>query len=151
MTDFLKFLLTAHIFLGVTGIILFYVVWMGLLKSPLAERKLRLSALWGVILFVLSWLTGGYYYATYYGKAVKPVIKAGPFPWAHSVIMEAKEHAFLYLSFLAIVICAVLYAYRENLESRPEIKTALTWLTGLVFFLGIIITLSGVVISGAVR
>src|SRR4030067_285327 len=45
--------------------------------------------------FILTWIVGGYYYVTFYGPLVRPVIKAGNAPWAHAIAMEAKEHIFL--------------------------------------------------------
>ena len=104
MNSFLIFTLVAHIILGLIAIAALYAVWMGLLKKRLAARFLAWSAWISAISFFLSWLSGGYYYVVHYGKAVKPLIKAGPYPWAHTVVMEAKEHIFLFLPFCALVV-----------------------------------------------
>ncbi len=147
----LKLLLSSHVVFGVLGIAAFYAVLLQLLKQKRSIRFLKISSISGVILLVLSWLTGGYYYATYYGKAVRAVIKAGKYSWAHTVFMEAKEHIFLFLPFLAVVVAIVLHTQAYRLETDARLKKQLTWLTGILVVLGIIITLAGAIISGAVR
>ena len=151
MTNTLKFLLSAHVVLGILGLACFAAVGLWLLKRELNLSSLKKASLWGLILLVASWLTGGYYYATYYGKAVKSVIKAGPYPWAHAVFMEAKEHIFLFLPFLGIVIGVLLWSRGEALAGPSSLKKQLSILTGITVGLGIFVTLAGAVVSGAVR
>ncbi len=151
MNSFLIFTLVAHIILGLIAIAALYAVWMGLLKKRLAARFLAWSAWISAISFFLSWLSGGYYYVVHYGKAVKPLIKAGPYPWAHTVVMEAKEHIFLFLPFCALVIALAISFLGPKIEEYPVIRRALAFLTGIAVFVGIAITLSGVLISGAAR
>ncbi|MDZ4243545.1 MAG: hypothetical protein U1C57_00370 [Candidatus Doudnabacteria bacterium] len=151
MTTLLKFLLASHVVLGLLGVAAFYAVWMQLLKQKVSVRFTKISSIWGALFLVLSWVTGGYYYATYYGAAVRSVIRAGQYPWAHSVFMEAKEHIFLFLPFLGIVLAIVLVAVGEQINSKPVLKKELALLAGVISVLGIIITLSGAIISGAVR
>src|SRR3989344_4108764 len=151
MTSFLQILLIAHIIFGLLGVIAFYAVWMGLLKHKPSPRFLKFSSLWGFIALVLSWFTGGYYYVAYYGTTVKPVIKAGGYPWAHALFMEAKEHVFLLLPFLAAVVALVIWFWSERMETETatplgsgfQIKRSLVLLSGLITVLGIIITLAG--------
>ena len=151
MTTLLKFLLASHVVLGLLGVAAFYAVWMQLLKQKVSVRFTKISSIWGVIFLVLSWVTGGYYYATYYGVAVRSVIRAGQYPWAHSVFMEAKEHIFLFLPFLGIVLAVTLVALGEKINSKPVLKKELAILAGVLSVLGIFIALAGAVISGAVR
>lgn len=151
MTDFLKLLLVSHVVLGLLGVAAFYACWMWLLKAAPPAGLLRKASLKGALFFVLSWFAGGYYYATYYGTAVKDVIKKGQYPWAHSVFMEAKEHIFLFLPFLAITLAVVLAAAADGLEKNRPVKSAAALLAGTIAILGIIITLAGATISGAVR
>lgn len=146
-----KLLLTSHVLLGTLGVVALYAVWMGLLKQKISLKFLRFSSLWGFILLVLSWVTGGYYYSLYYGKTVKPAILAGPYPWGHGVFMEAKEHAFLLLPVLALAITVLLYSAGDRVESDAALKKQLAFLSGVTAVIGIVIALSGVVISGAVR
>lgn len=151
MSSFLQYLLVGHVLFGLLGTIAFYAVWMGLLKKRENLSFLRGSALAGWLFFLLSWASGGYYYTTYYGRAVKPLIKAGQFSWAHSVVMETKEHVFLFLQFLAAVVFLLLWLAGEDLGSKPRLARPLTFLTGFLTVLGTALALAGVVISGAAR
>ncbi len=151
MTVLLQYLLASHVFLGLLGTISFYAVWMGLLKKRLNLSYLRLTALAGLLFFLLSWFTGGYYYITYYGKAVKPIIKAGQIPWVHSVIMETKEHVFLFLPFLSAVVFLNLWLLKSRMEIEQGLKRELAFVTGFIVLLGIAMALAGVAVSGAVR
>lgn len=150
MSDLLKFMLAAHVLLGIIGIIAFYAVWMGLLKRRLNLRFLKWSALVGFSAYILSWLTGGYYYVDYYGSNVKPVILAGSYPLAHIIATETKEHVFLFLPFLALVITLALWFYGGKTENE-KFKKTLAALAAVTTLLGAAIALAGVVISGAAR
>lgn len=143
--------LVLHIIFGVMGVIALYAVWMALLRAKPSFKFLRVSSISAFVFLVLSWITGGYYYSKYYGTEVKPVIKEGQYPWAHDIFMESKEHVFLFLPFLAFVLAVAIFLLRDQLTSESKLKRALIFLAGLSFLLGVAITLSGVVISGAVR
>ncbi|MCR4323230.1 MAG: hypothetical protein NUV61_04050 [Candidatus Azambacteria bacterium] len=151
MTPFLKTLLSLHVILGVIGVIAFAGVWMNMLKRALPLKFLKWSSAIGFISFIASWFAGGYYYTVYYGKAAKPLIVKGQYPWAHALFMEAKEHIFLFLPFLAASLFIALLLLDKNAETEVPLKRALTWLAGVIVVLGIIMTLSGIIISGAVR
>ncbi len=57
------------------------------------------------------WIVGGYNYLTAYGSQVRPVILAGPHPWAHEVVMEAKEHIFVFLPIIAFALSITLSSH----------------------------------------
>lgn len=151
MSTSLQTLLSMHVLIGLVGVIAFCAVWMNLLKRMPPLRFLRWASFVGFASFFTSWFTGGYYYVIHYGKAVKPLIIKGAYPWAHTLFMEAKEHVFLFLPFLGIAVFAALLVLGERLEAEPNIKRALALLAGVTAILGIIVTVSGVIISGAVR
>ena len=65
--------------------------------------------------------------------------------------MESKEHVFLFLPFLYLVLAIVISGFSDRLTAQPDLKKQLALLAAINAILGIIITLSGVVISGAVR
>lgn len=151
MNIFLKTLLAVHVIIGVTGVIAFAGAWMNMLKHKLPLKFLTWSSAVGFAAFITSWFTGGYYYAIYYGTAAKPIILKGQYPWAHSFFMEAKEHIFLFLPFLAAALFIAFLMLGERIETETSLKRALAWLAGVIVVLGISMTLSGVIISGAVR
>ncbi len=151
MTDLQRLNLILHVLLGVFGVIASYAVWLALLKHTVNTMNARSWSLLATLFYILSWLSGGYYYVTYYGQAVRSVIKAGAYPWAHTVFMEWKEHIFLFLPFLALVVFLVLFLAGERVVGDRQLKSQLATLCGVVTALGIFVTLVGVVVSGAVR
>lgn len=143
-------LLIWHVVIGLLGITFFVVVLLGLLKIYLNLRKLRIFSLLGLLSFLGAWILGGYYYVAYYGSAVKPIIKAGDYPWAHSIIMETKEHVFLFLPFLAAVVFLALWlSGEEAVETR--LRKPLIAITLLIVVFGVFMAAAGTIISGAVR
>lgn len=152
MTKTLELLLIAHILLGLFGVMAFCGAWMNILKKTPSLKFLKWSSVVGFVTLIASWYTGGYYYKIHYGS------KGGPrdlilnsFGWAHKVFMEAKEHIFLFLPFLALVVCVALFILDKQVETDAPLKKSLAWLIGAIAILGIIITVSGIIISGAVR
>lgn len=148
---FLKINLAAHIILGIIGVIFFYVVWLNLLKSKINLKLLKYSSLGGLISFLTSWLTGGYYYYAYYSPVVRSIIKSGQYPWAHTIFTESKEHIFFFLPFLAIVSFSVFWLIGEKIENNNKLKRNLIMINGLITAIGIFIAVAGMLISGAVR
>lgn len=152
MSDTLATFLIIHVLAGVIGVFLFGVVALELLKNKSSLRLLRWFSFFGFLSFAgVLWFSAGYYYVLYYGKAVKPIIKASKYPWAHTVIMEAKEHIFLFLPFAALVITLIFYLFGNNLEQNPKIKKTVFVLTAIVVIIGVAVALMGIIISGAVR
>ncbi len=82
-------------------------------------ERARFAAWAGVTIIVVAWLVGGYQYLTTYGPKLKPVVLEGDWPWAHSVLMEAKEHLFLFLPVVAAALALVL-STADN--GRPELN-----------------------------
>jgi uncharacterized membrane protein len=149
MPQIFQILLISHILLGLTGIGLFTAVLVALLKKAPSLNFLKITSLLGLISFIGSWIAGGYYYVNFYGGAVKPIIKAGEYPWAHKVIMETKEHAFLFLPFLAAIVFLSIWLLNNNLTKDKKLKNTLTFLTFIIVALGITTAFMGMVISGA--
>ena len=143
--------LAAHVLIGLIGVMASYATLMGLLRREPPLLFLRFSALTAFLSYLLSWVSGGYYYVLRYGIEVKPVILVGAYPWAHTVIMESKEHIFLFLPVLAFTVLLVLWRQGDRIASDQGLKRALIYLAALTAFLGIFIAIAGVVISGAAK
>ena len=143
-------LIGLHLGSAIVGIDAF--LWLlGKLKDDRSSQKSTiLTALVGVIAFVASWLSGGYYYVVYYGTLVKPVIKSGVAPWVHNIVMETKEHIFLFIIPLAMTILFITLLPKEEIERLP-LRSFSLWLTGTVAMLGLLIGVMGFVISATVR
>ncbi len=134
-----------HLAFAIVGIDAF--LWLlGELAANVEHARRRVfAALLGSVSFIMSWLVGGYYYVVFYGPAVKPIIKAGAAPWAHAVVMEAKEHIFLFM--IPMALTALIAAGTNSTELRKP----LMWLTGSLAALGLSLGLMGYIISAAAR
>jgi len=151
MSTFFSSLLIAHVVFGIVGAIACYVVLLSLLKKTVAVKTIKWVSALAFGSYFLSWLSGGYYYVFYYGDMVKPTIKEGAYPWAHLIFMEAKEHIFLMLPFATFALWAVIWIKGKQLDTDPKFKASLILLCAIITILATIITLSGIIISGAGR
>lgn len=143
----------AHIGLGELGILAFVWVLMEVVQSPtgVAVIRARAAAALGTAMFFAAWLAGGMYYVIEYGDNVKPTIKEGPWPWAHGVFMESKEHIFLFLPFLAIVAAALVWQYGDKLKDDRVMRFAVYSLGGVVILIGLLMTVMGYFVSAGFR
>jgi len=91
----------------------------------------------------ISWLLllpSAKLYLTFY-PATKTLIKAGSWPWAHSIFMETKEHWGLLLPVIATTAAFLVYSGRLN-ESRKW-WILLIILAALIGVMGRIVTMGG--------
>jgi hypothetical protein len=149
MTPILVYALILHVVLGVIAIGLTHLVFMHYIRQkPDWKYLLRISGS-AALLYMVSWIAAAYYYVTYYGTAVKPVIVGGAYPWAHTVMMEAKEHVFLMIPFAAITI----WLCTDMLSVHPtsSIKSKGAIFTLLTVVLGVFVAVAGIFVSGGVR
>jgi hypothetical protein len=151
MTQSLQIYLSIHVLIGITGVAASYMTVMWLFKRNLPLRSLKVSSFVAFVAYITAWITGGYYYVVHYGGSVKPIIKEGPTPWAHLVIMEVKEHIFLFLPILAFVILLVIWLKGNKLQENKRLRNALALVTLVTFIIALSMALGGVVISGAAR
>ena len=110
MRDFVLF---AHIILGLALIAFPIIILQYLKKQPYWLKPLSL------LTAAISWallLPAGKLYITFY-PATKTLVKAGAWPWAHSVIMETKEHWGLLLPIIATVAAGLVFSNKVK-ESR---------------------------------
>lgn len=140
-------LIVMHVLFGITAVSLSYCVVLGLRRSEPRLSFLRFASLAAFLLYIASWAAAGYYYVLQYGKAVKPKIIEGAYPWAHAIFMEAKEHIFLFLPFTALMTAVIIFFLGERL-SDDAIRRPLLSLALVTFLLGVFVTLAGVVVSG---
>ena len=150
MTNTLIFFLVAHIFLGTLGIIFLTAYLLSIFKKEADLKWLKINAFLTLLAFVGSWISGGYYYTSYYGKSVKPVILKGEFSWVHTILTETKEHIFLFLPFLAFTIFAITYFAHSDITKDKKLTLSVAALCFTTVSIALAIMLMGIVISGAV-
>lgn len=97
-------ILYAHPTFGVLGILA--AVWLlveALNANEANQARIRYAAYAVAGCIVLAWVLGGYWYVNFY-YAEKAVILKGPWPWAHNLVMETKEHLFFIPLILALYL-----------------------------------------------
>lgn len=143
-------LIGLHLGFAIIGIDAF--LWLlGKLRGDGGSQKsMIITAAVGVVSFIASWITGGYYYVVYYGALVKPVIRSGLAPWAHNIIMETKEHIFLFIIPIAMTVLFITLLDKKEME-RFRLRRFALWLSGAVVMLGLLIGAMGFIISAAAR
>ena len=102
-----------HIILGLLLIILPIIILRNLGKNPPWLKKLA------VIVVAISWfllLPAGSLYLDFY-PATKTLVKAGAWPWAHSIIMETKEHWGILLPVFSTVAMGMMFN-GKTMESK---------------------------------
>jgi len=145
-------LIGAHAFLGELGIASFLWVFIELLNPDKKRvQRAKIAALLGTIFIFASWLAGGYYYVQFYGDAVKPIIKAGPQPWAHSIFTEIKEHVFLFLPFLSLLTFYTIKRYEKEIIKNNKVKRAVLLLSIIIIIIGAMMAGMGYLISSGAR
>ncbi|MBI2452255.1 hypothetical protein HYV50_04245 [Candidatus Pacearchaeota archaeon] len=148
----MNYLIGIHATLGELGAIGFLWIFIELLNpSKKGIKRIKLVSLVALILIILSWISAGWYYVNVYGPSVKPIIKAGPQPWAHAIFMEAKEHIFLFIPFISLLANFVIRKHGRHLINRRKTKTALMILCLFIFLLAMAMALMGYFISSGAR
>lgn len=145
-------LIGLHAVLGELGIAAFIWVFVELINvNDKSINRAILAAQIGTILFVLSWFVGGFYYTQEYGTLVKPIIKAGPSPWGHNLIMEAKEHIFIFLPFVSLITASLLRRKKKEILKSKEVRRGALILAVTVIILGALMAGMGYLISSSAR
>ena len=119
-------LVTGHSTLGIA--VLAAIIWVIVETSQRGQPRLERAgfAAWATVIgILLAWLMGGYHYLTVYGQQLKPVILDGEWPWAHRIMMEAKEHLFLFLPVICGALALLLSTGDDGRpESREDVRRA---------------------------
>jgi len=133
---------------------LFAFLWVLVeMLNPTETRiaRAQIAAVFGFAFLIFAWIMGGFYYVEIYGLHVKPLITASDAKWVHSIVMEVKEHVFLFLPILATSTAALLYKYDGELIENRDARLSVVLLSGLIFLLGFSIAGMGALISSGYR
>ncbi len=93
-------ILMTHVTFGVFGLLA--TVWLfveTLNGGEAALRRVGMASIAVALFLWLSYVIGGYWYLNFYA-ADKALILKGPWPFAHNLFMETKEHLFFVLLLL---------------------------------------------------
>jgi len=145
-------LILIHAICAEIGLFAFLWVLVEMLNpSETRIARAQVAALTGFACLFFAWLVGGFYYVEVYGLHVKPLIKASDAEWVYSIVMEAKEHVFLFLPILASLTAALLYKYDGELIHNRDASVSIVLLAGVIFLLGFSIAGMGAIISSGYR
>ena len=133
MRDLLLYL---HIIAGLSVITFSIVI---LLQDKKSNWLKPLSAITAAISWLLL-LPSGKLYLTFY-PATKTLIKAGSWPWAHSIFMETKEHWGLLIPIIATTAAGLVFTGR--IKESKKWWILLLALAALIGVMGRIVTLGG--------
>ena len=147
---FIYLLIGAHAGFGeLAGLFFLWALVEVINDAPRGLERAKTAALWGIVFAFVSWISAGYYYTQHYGSIVKPLILAGPIPWAHLVMLETKEHVFIFIPVLALA------GYRAvkglGTDNGKQLQAATKWLLGLIALLCFVMAGMGYFVSLAVR
>jgi hypothetical protein len=114
---------------------------------PENASRIRAAALTTTICIAAAWILGGYWYVHYY-PAEKAIILAGPWPFAHIIFMETKEHLFFVTGILAILLPI---ATRETLFANSTGRKLVLCVSALIAVTGLAVEAAGAVIDHGVK
>lgn len=138
----------AHATFGVLGTL--SAVWVFVETLNAQERnaqRIRGAAFAVAIFMVAAWIFGGYWYLHFYAVERTMILK-GPWPFAHNLFMEAKEHLFLMTLILAFYLPI---ASRNELHTNPAARRMVLSVAMLIVLTGLTIEGAGAVIDHGVK
>lgn len=142
-------ILFAHPTFGVLGVMSAMWVMVEALNTSATHSswRLRVAAAFCTLCIVAAWVIGGYWYVTFY-PAEKDIILKGPWPWAHDLFMETKEHLF----FIPLILALYLpIATTARLTRDRGARIVVIVVAGLIVFNGLAIEGAGAVINHGVK
>jgi hypothetical protein len=146
-----SFVLMHSISGGLTALVLTWIIveMLYLTEGGVARAKIA-SYIAAFLVTAGCWIVGGYNYLAAYGSQVKPIILAGPEPWAHSIVMEVKEHIFVFLPIIVFALSLTLAILdKDALLKDREARRAITITASLALFMVLLMFLMGAIISNA--
>jgi hypothetical protein len=143
-----ELLLMIHPTFGALAMIASVWVFVETLNASEANcQRIRTASLLVTLLMWTAYIAGGYWYVFLYASD-KAIIKAGPWPYAHSFVMEVKEHAFLMLLLLATYLPMATYA---DVVSNAANRKVVLWSCALLVLMTLGMEGSGAFISMGVK
>ena len=140
--------LMAHVLFGVTcmlGALWVFVDTLSVREGNLA--RIRLVSVVCAAAMWIAYLFAGYWYVVFY-PADKAIILKGPWPLAHNLVMETKEHLVIILLLCAtfLPICC-----RDRIASNRAARAVVLWTSSIVFLLALFTDGLGAFISMGVK
>lgn len=143
-----EMILMGHVFFGVACLLSTLWVFVETLNaSPANQGRIRTASYAAASFMWLAFLVGGFFYVTAYAPD-KAVILKGPWPFAHEIIMETKEHLVIMLLLLATYLPITT---ATPLSTHPEARRLVLWVSGLTALLAFTMEGEGGMIAMGVK
>lgn len=141
-------ILLSHATFGVAGCLAALWVFVEVLNArPENSGRIRAAALVTAVCIAAAWICGGYWYVHFYSPE-KALILAGPWPFAHNLFMETKEHLFFVTAILSVLLPMTT---REKLSSNPAARNLVLCVAGLIAITGLAVEGAGAIIDHGVK
>src|SRR5580693_5758070 len=141
-------ILLAHASVGVLGTLSALWVYVETLDAREENaNRIRTAALAVAIFMTAAWILGGYWYLHFY-PVEKAIILKGPWPFAHNLFMETKEHLFLMTLLLSFYLPI---AARDQLHANSVARRMVLSVAMLIVITGLAIEGAGAVIDHGVK
>lgn len=148
MTPMKEILLMTHVMLGVVCILASLWVFVEALNASASnQQRIRLLSRIAPVAMTACFLIAGYWYVNLY-PADKAIILKGPWPFAHDLFMESKEHLVIMMLLMSAYLPIPASA---NLFVNSEARSLTLWTSALIVLTGLLMEGAGGVISMGVR
>lgn len=137
-------ILMAHATCGVLGTLA--ALWVFVEALNASERnaaRTRTAARLVAAFVAITAVVGGYWYVCFY-PADRAMILKGPWPFAHNIFMETKEHLFFATLILALYLPI---AAADRLSSSPYARKMVLCVAALIVLTGLVMEGSGAIIN----
>ena len=143
-----EIILMTHVFFGIACMLAAAWVFVDVLNVSDANVARVRKASWAAAVFMwIAFIVAGYWYVTLY-KVDKAIILKGPWPFAHNMVMESKEHLVIMLLLLATYLPI---AAADNLVGSKDARKVTLWTAGIVALLALAMDGEGGIIAMGVK
>ncbi len=138
----------AHVLFGVGCIVATVGLFVDVLNVHAGNlARIRRVSLGAAACMWLAFVVGGYWYVTAY-KADKALILKGPWPFAHNLVMETKEHLVI---MLLLLVTYLPIAAANNLAASKDARRLMLCVTGTIALLALTMDGEGAIIAMGVK
>lgn len=143
-----ELLLMTHVLFGIACMLAAAWVFVDVLNVSEANVARVRKASWASAAFMwIAFVVGGYWYVNLY-KVDKAIILKGPWPFAHNMVMETKEHLVIMLLLLATYLPI---AAADNLVGSKDVRKVVLWASAIVVLLALGMDGEGGIIAMGVK
>jgi hypothetical protein len=141
-------ILLAHPAFGVLGILASVWVFVEALNASEANAsRVRIAAFAVAGCIILAWAFGGYWFANFYPPE-KAIILKGPWPWAHTFVMETKER----LVYIPLILALYLpLAAAANVARNRGARAVVMTVAAFIALNGLAIEGAGAIVNYGVK